>query len=243
MGRAILAAIATAAAVTGLGACGVGGASGGLPGSLRAAYFAPTRAPSARALANAALTALKSARSVRIAGGVIEEGKRLHVDVGFIKPESLSGTLSGSFEGTQAALRVIVAGGKAYVLLDKAFFSALAKAHGVPASACSRLCGKYISAPAPDFGHFGLKDLTNSMFRERYKIRPGVTVTSVNGQPAYRVSYGHGTYLYIARNGTHYPLEVAKPGRGMLTFTQWNNVSPITASPASRVISLPDEIG
>ena len=242
MGKTILRAIATAGTVIGLAACGVSSAAVGQPRSGQTPT-AQASAPSSRALVDDAVTALKSASSVRISGAVVRDGKRLHLDVDFIQPETLSGTLSGSFAGTQARFKVIVAGGMAYILLDKAFFNALAKAHGLPASGCSRLCGRYISAPASEFGNFSLNNLTNSEIEHKFKVKPGVTVASVNGQPAYRVSYGHGTYLYIAQNSTHYPLEITKSGGGKLTFSHWNSVPPITAPSASKVISLPGEIG
>lgn len=243
MRKKILMAIATAGAVIGLAACGGSSASSGQPGSSGGASSAPAGTPSAQTLVSDALTALKSAQSVRISGAVVQGGKNLRLDVGFIKSGSLSGTMSGPFAGTPATFKLIVVGGKAYVLLDKAFFDSLAKAHGLPASACAVICGKYIEAPASVFGHFTLKGLTNSMLKGQHKVVPGVTVTSINGQPAYRLSDGHGTSIYIAENGTHYPLEITKASTGTLTFTEWNSVPPITAPSASQIISLPGGIG
>jgi hypothetical protein len=237
-----MATIATVWAVICLAACGGSSPSSGHPG-LTGSVSPPTGAPSAQALVNDALTALKSAQSVRISGSVTQSGKNLRLNVGFVKSGAFSGTMSGPFAGTQATFTLIATGGKTYLLLDKAFFNALSKTQGIPASACQTLCGKYVAVPAAQFGNFSLNGLTSSMLKGAHKAAPGVVVTSVNGQPAYRVSDGHGSFLYIAENGTHYPLEITKPGTGTLTFTDWNSVPPITAPPASQVISLPGGIG
>jgi hypothetical protein len=229
----------------GLVACGGNSNSGGgQPGSSGAPSSAPVGAPSAQTLVNDALTALKSAKSVQLAGDIVQGGNNLHLNVGFLKSGALSGTMSGPFAGTQATFKLIVTGGKGYVLIDKAFFDALSKAHGIPASACSELCGKYVEVPASQFGSdFSLNGLTHSLLKGGNKAVPGVTTTSVNGQPAYRVSDGHGSYLYIAENSPHYPLEITKTGTGTLTFSQWNSVPPITAPPSSQIISVPGGIG
>lgn len=237
MREKIFVAIAAAGVVIGLAACGGSTSSVGQPGSSGTAG-APG-VPSAQTLLTDATTALKSAQSVRIAGGITESGKNLHLDVGFIKSGSLSGMLTGPFAGTPATFKLIVVGGKGYVLLDKTFFNELVKSHGVPAIACSTLCGKYIELPASQFGDFSLNGLTNSMLKGANKAAPGVVVTTLNGQPVYRITDGHGTFLYIAKNGTHYPLEITKAGTGMLTFTQWNSVPPVTAPPSSQIVSLP----
>src|SRR5262249_40606917 len=143
--------------------------------------------------------------------------------------------------------KIIVVGGKGYVLLDKRLFSAIAKAHHIPSAACSVICGKYIEAPAKQLGDFTLKGLSNSILKSGTKAAPGVTTTTINGQPAYGVSDGPGSYLYIAKNGTHSPLEITKSGTGndtgTLVFSEWNSVPPVTAPPASQVISLPGGIG
>jgi hypothetical protein len=198
--------------------------------------------PSAQTLVNDALAALKSARSVRLSGGSVQNGKHLPLDVGFMKSGALSGTLSGSFGGLHGTFKLILVGGHGYILVDKQFFDALTKGHSMPVGACAALCGKYIETPVSQFAGFDLISLTSPMFGGQHHVVSGVTVTSINGQPAYRVSNGHGTYLYVAKNGTHYPLEIAEPGSGTLMFTQWNSVPPITAPPTSQIAKLPGGI-
>lgn len=241
MRKTIMVAIATAGAVIGLAACGGNStSSGGQPGSSSSPSIAPAGgAPSAQTLVNDAVTALKSASSVRITGGVTQSGKNVHLDVGFLKSGALSGTLSGPFSGTQANFKLVITGGKAYVLVDKSFFDALTKANGISSITCAQLCGKYIEVPASQFGSFTLNSLTHSILKGNNKAAPGVSTTSVNGQPAYRVSDGHGSDLYIAETSPHYPLEITKTGTGTLTFTEWNSVPPITAPPSSQIFSVP----
>jgi len=234
MRKRILAAIATTAALLGgVAACG-GSGSSGPQGS---------NAPAAQTVVNDALAALRSAQSVRISGGLVQSGKSLHLDVGFIRSGSLSGTLSGPFAGIQATFKLVIVGGKGYILLDKQFFNAISKTNNIPASACATICGKYIAVPATQFGDFSLNGLTHSVFKGNNKAAPGVTTTTINGQAAYRVTDGHGSYLYVAENGTHFPLEITKSGTGTLVFSDWNSVPPVTAPPASQVITLPGGVG
>jgi hypothetical protein len=239
----ILAAILAAAALS-LAACSSGSSQPSSNGSSSSSGTAPSGTPTAQTLLNEALAALRAASSVRITGGVIQNGKNLHFDVAFIRSGGASGTISGPFlTGAPATFKIIIAGGKGYVLLDKQFFNALSKAHHIPSSACSLLCGKYIAVPASQFGDFSLNGLTRAELSGASKAAPGVTTTTINGQPAFRISDGRGSYLYIARNGTHYPLEITKPGSGALVFSEWNAVPPITPPPASQVVSVPGGIG
>ena len=241
----MVAAIAVAGIVLGTAGCG-GSSSSGSQGSSAPASSGSTPqgpAPSSQTLLNDTLTALRTAKSVRISGGLVKNGQSLHLDVGFIRPNSLDGSISGPFAGVQATFKIIVVGGEAYVLLNKQLFNAISKAHHIPSATCAVICGKYIKVPASQFGGFTLNGLSNSVTKSTNKAVPGVTATTINGQAAYRISDGHGSYLYIAANGTHYPLEITKPGTGTLLFSEWNSVPPIAAPPASQVISVPGGIG
>lgn len=102
----------------------------------------------------------------------------------------------------------------------------------------------YVEVPAGQFGNFNLKGLIHQALGSVVKIAPAVTSSTVNGQQAYRLTDTlKGGYLYVAKSGTHYPIEVTQPGSGVLTFSEWNSVAPISAPPASQVVSLPAGTG
>jgi hypothetical protein len=88
-----------------------------------------------------------------------------------------------------------------------------------------------------------MNDLVNQSFKANIDVSPTVRLSAINGQPAYRLTDPEGDYLYVAKNGTHYPLEITRPGSGTLSFSEWNSVPPISAPSARQVISLPGAIG
>jgi len=226
--RPLLALLASGAVMLGLAACSSGNTGSGGSGNT----------PSASSLEADAIAALKSAQSVRLSGTITQGGKSISIHMGFLRSGAVQGSMSGPFAGSRnIAFSVIITGGTAYVLVDKQFFTSVLQANGAPASACATYCGKYIKLPTTQFSGFNLKGLTNQVFKSNTKVQASVVTATVNGQAAYRISDTKGNYLYIAKNGTHYPLEITRPGHGALLFSEWNSVPPISPPPASQVIS------
>jgi hypothetical protein len=200
--------------------------------------------PSGRSLESDAAAALRAAHSVKLSGTITDNGKIVRIDLGFFRSGAVGGSIGGQFTGSSSiSLDLIVTGGAAYLLVNKQYFNSVLRLGGVPASACATLCGKYLKLPARQFKSFDLNGLTNHTFDPKIKLSGTVTTSTINGQPAYRLSDTVGNYLYVAKNGTHYPIEITRPGSGTVVFSEWNSVPPISAPPASRIVSLPGTVG
>jgi hypothetical protein len=217
----------------GLAACGSSGSAGS------------RMTPAAVSLYTDALAALKSAQSVRLSGTITNKGQVIRVDMGLFRSGAVSGSLSGPFAGASSvSFHLIVTGGTAYILDDKQFFQKVLQRNGLPASACAIFCGKYFKVPAKQFSSiFSLNALINQTVRSNVKVSATVTSSTINGKPAYRLADTHGEYLYVAKSGIHYPIETTRPGSGAIVFSEWNSVPPISAPPASQIVSLPTGIG
>jgi hypothetical protein len=232
----VMVAILASGAILGVAACSSASSGGGSVSS------PPT--PSAESLKSAVTAALKSAQSVKLSGTVTEGGKILKIDLGLFRSGALSGSLTGPYAGrSDISFDVIVTGGAAYILVDKQFFKSVLRSSGIPASACTILCGKYVKVPAKQFGGLNMNGLINHSFNANMTVSPTVKLSAINGQPAYRLADTEGDFLYVAKNGTHFPIEITRPGTGTLFFSEWNSVPPISAPPARQVISVPGAIG
>lgn len=200
--------------------------------------------PAAASLYSDALAALKTAQSVRLSGTITNKGQVIRIDMGFFRSGALSGSLSGPFAGASSvSFHLIVTGGAAYVLVDKQFFQRVLRQNGLPASACAIFCGKYIKVPAKQFSNFNLNALIKQALGSAVKVSATVTSSTINGKQAYRLTDTRGEYLYVAKSGTHFPIEVTEPGSGAVAFSEWNSVPPISAPPASQIVSLPTGTG
>ena len=239
----VLTAVLASGALLALAACGGiggGGSSSSSSGNGHGGSAGSGTSPSAASLESDAITALKTAQSVKLSGNVTTSGKTFKVDLGLFRSGSVSGSLSGPYSGnTDVSFDLIVTGGSAYILVDKQFFNSILKSSGLPSSACSVLCGKYIKTSAKNFSGFNLNGLVNQGFKSNVKVTPTVTSATIDGQPAYGLTDAQGDRLYVARNGTHYPIEITRPGSGALVFSDWNSVPPISAPPANEVVSVP----
>jgi hypothetical protein len=227
----VLIAVLASGTLLGLAACGSSGSAGS------------GTTPTATSLESDTIAALKAAHSVRLSGTITNKGQVIRIDMGF-RSGAANGSLSGPFAGTSSvSFHLIVTGGAGYILVDKQFFQSVLQRNGAPASACATFCGKYIKVPAKQFSSFNLNGLITQAFRSSIKVSAAVTSSTINGKPAYRLTDAKGDYLYVAKSGTHYPIEITRPGSGALVFSEWNSVPPISAPPASQIVSLPTGIG
>src|SRR5215469_5698750 len=91
--------IVASGTLLGLAACGTSGSAGS------------RTTPAARSLYSDALAALKSARSVRLAGMITNKGQVIRIDMGFFRSGAESGLLTGPFGGASSvSYRLIVTG-------------------------------------------------------------------------------------------------------------------------------------
>jgi hypothetical protein len=230
----LLMAILASGTLLGVAACS--GSSSGSAGS--------RTTPSAIGLYSDASAALKAAHSVKLSGTFKDNGKVIRIDMGFFRSGAASGSISAGLAGRSSiSVHLIVTGTAAYILVDKQYFKSVLRPHGAPASACVTLCGKYLKVPAKQFSGFSLNSLTNQLLKSTVKVSRTVTTSTINGQPAYRLIDPQHDYLYVAKNGTRYPIEITRPGAGALAFSEWNSVPPVSAPPASQIVSLPGQTG
>ncbi len=224
--RTAAVAAAAATAITALVLAGCSSGSTSTPGGTTASV------PSVAALISSMKSGFASAESVRMTGTLHEQGKTITLNLGMLRNGDMSGTLNvGSTH-----LTLIVTGGKAYELVTKEFFRTIQQHTHVPDAVCNLMCGKYLAVPIGSFTSFSLPGMT-SQIEKKIPVPSSIVAvrTTYRGQPAYQLS-GDGTKLYLARNGVHYLLGMVAPANfGMLNFSDWNAVPPVTPPPASQV--------
>lgn len=213
--------------VTGLAVAGCSSGSTSSPGGTTASV------PSAASLIRSMKSGFATAKSVRMSGTLHEQGKTVTLNLGMLRNGDMSGTLNvGSTH-----LTLIVTGGKAYELVTRDFFKTIQRRSHIPNSICNLMCGKYLAVPVGSLTSFDLPGMTDQIEKKIPVPSSVVTVraTTYRGQPAYQLS-GKGTRLYLARNGVHYLLGMVAPESfGVLNFSDWNAVPPVTPPPASKV--------
>jgi hypothetical protein len=201
-----------------------GGGSGPSSGAERASVVLPE-----------ITTAVKAARSVRVSGRVITEGRTASLDVSFDGTSGFSGTMAVN----GAALGVLITDSKTYIKISSAFL-ALAR---VPASACKLMCGKYVEVPAADAqgltGALSMSSLLDSVFGKLPHAAAGAyfVPATYDGQSVleYRAK---GYSLIVARSSPHYPLEITAPHGEYLSLSDWNAVTLPGPPPASQTVQL-----
>jgi len=217
--------VVAAAAITGLALAGCSSAS----------THTSANVPSAASLIAAMKSAFATAMSVRIVGTLHHQGKTIALNLGMLRSGDMSGTINlNSLHAT-----LIVAGGKAYELVTKDFFKIIQQHTHAPDSLCNLMCGKYIAVPVGSLSSFNLVGMT-SQVNKNLPAASGahVTATTFHSQPAYQLIGRDGTRIYLARSGAHYPLGMVAPSNfGVVDFSDWNAVPPVTPPPASRIFN------
>ena len=214
------------AAALAVGTALVGCASGG-SGSTAAK-------PTVASLVHSMRADFEHAKSLRIAGHLKQQGSQVALDLGMQR--------SGDFKGTVlmngARIQVLRSGASTYAFVSRSFFRYLHVARGVPASACSVICGKYVKIPPGAIPNVSLSNLTGEITKNvsEPKVHVPMTVTTFAGQPAYQVSHA-GESAYFAKNGHHYLIGFRSPKQdASVTFSQWNSVPKISPPPASKIV-------
>jgi hypothetical protein len=196
--------------------------------------YGPSRRPSVAGLLGQMSAAVRAARSVHISGTIQQGGKTLGLNFGLTR----SGEYSGQFSQNGAVFTVLATHGHIYLKLTPAF---LRIAH-LPATACSRFCGKYLRVPAARahklFPRVSMAALTRSMTSapaRQVKLLGAVTVA---GQLAWLLQDSHEASLYVAAHGKPYVLRAVgpPPGDDSANLTQWNAVRIPGPPPASQVV-------
>jgi hypothetical protein len=199
------------------------------------------RRPDVAVLLRETSTALRAASSVHISGTLQQGGKTLGLNLGITR----SGEFSGQISENGAAVSVLATHGHTYLKLNAAF---LRIAH-LPATACSRFCGKYLEYSRAQsrqlFSGLSLASMTRSVSRTPARKVKYLGAVTVGGQPAWLLEDSHGNSVYVAAHGKPYPVRevVAPPAEGSVNLTQWNAVRIPGPPPASQVVHLSQLMG
>lgn len=189
--------------------------------------------PAAKTLTARMRAAVGSARSVHVAGRLVESGHRIGLDINVLR----SGQLAGTIVQDGIPLEITVTGGKAYVKATPAFIRGLR----LPAAVCHTICGRYVQLPVAKArnlaARLSMSRLTTPLTGPVPRFRD-VGVATVGGKPAYVLRTSNGATVDVAQATPHYPLAVsAAGGNGRLSFSQWNKVRAPTAPPRSQIVS------
>jgi hypothetical protein len=218
---ACLAAIAVGALVAGCGSGSTG------PSETR---------PTVGSLVKTMREDFQHAKSLRLSGHVPVEGKPLAVDLKLLR----SGDSAGQMTLNGATFRFVRVGSQTYVYVSRSFFRYLRSSRRVPSSACALICGKYVKLPVGAIPGLTLDNLAKMIDKHLSVPRetPLVSVTTFNGQPAYKLSRA-GQAAFFAKNGHHYLIGYRATKQGVtMSFSQWNSVPPISPPPASKIVNI-----
>jgi hypothetical protein len=184
---------------------------------------------------HAAVGAMRSAKSVHIAGTVTKSGKTVGIDATIFS----SGDINGTVTEDASTIGVVKIGKTDYLKAPDAFY----KTTGASAQIAALMSGKWIELPDSEAGfgnQFALSALANSFLKQDGKLSAGTTST-LNGQPVVSVDASNGGILYVATTGPAYPLRATNTsqtvGSGTITFTQWNQGKLPTVPPGARTVA------
>jgi hypothetical protein len=188
------------------------------------------------ALLKAMGAAVRSASSVHISGTIQQGSKTVGANFGMTR----SGEFSGQVSENGAVLTMLATHGHTYLKLTPDFL----RVAQLPASTCSRVCGKYVAYPAAQaqqlFGHQSMASLTHSLADTSPRGVKLLGAVSIAGQLAWLLQDSAESSLYIAAHGKPYVLRAVgpPPGDETLSLTQWNAVRIPGLPPASKVVPL-----
>jgi len=193
-----------------------------------------TAKPTVASLVRTVKADFRQARSLRMSGHLREHGHPIAIDLRMLR----SGDIAGTVEMGGAVIRIVRVGSKAYAYVSRSFFRYLRSARHVPASACSLICGRYVSLPAGALPKITLAHLA-AMMDKHVSVPKGklhMSVTTFAGQPAYEVADA-GQDAFFAKNGHHYLIGYRSTKQHLdIALSQWNRVPPISPPPVSKIV-------
>jgi hypothetical protein len=181
----------------------------------------------------AAKAAAVGAASVHIVGSIVNEKKRISLDMQILAKKGAKGQIT--LEGFP--IRLVQVGGAVYINASDAFYKRVAGA-----AAAQLLHGKWLKASLSTSSFASVGSLTNiseligSTLGSHGKLAVGPTKT-IDGRKAVGVTdTTRGGTLYVAATGAPYPLEIVKSGSsgGKITFDRWNQSVTLSA-PAGAI--------
>ncbi len=194
----------------------------------------PSRRPNVTVLLRQMSAALRAASSVHISGTIRQGAKTLSLNLGITR----SGAFSGTISENGAVLTVLARHGHSYLKLSAAV---LRIAH-LPATACSRFCGKYLVLPALQshqlLAGLNMASMTHSLTSAPASKVKYLGAVTIAGQPAWLLQDSHGNSIYVAAHGKPYVLREVPtpPTKGSVNLTQWNAVRIPGPPPPNQVV-------
>jgi hypothetical protein len=184
----------------------------------------------------AAKAAAASAVSAHVAGSIVSAGKPISLDMELVAGKGGKGRIS--VEGL--SVQLIDVDKAVYINGSGAFYTHLAGA-----SAAKLLQGKWLKAPSSNGNFASFSSLTNlgeligTTLAAHGTLSRDAHTTMVDGEQVIGVSDSNeGGTLYVATQGTPYPIEIAKAGKngGKIVFDRWNK--PVTLTPPASSINV-----
>jgi hypothetical protein len=189
---------------------------------------------SAEEIVVAATNAVDSAKSVHVAGSVMNGGSRIMLDLNLVNGKGGQGSMAQN----GLSFQVVAVGTEVYINGTIAFWQKLAGN-----AAAQLLWGKWIKAPAG--GQLAtlatlteLQKLFDQLLSSHGRLARG-PITSVRGQRVIAVKdTTNGGTLYVATTGNPYPIEVVNNGSGggQIAFDRFNQ--PVRLTPPRNAIDI-----
>jgi hypothetical protein len=200
---------------------------------------APPGSRTAAVILPAMEAAMKTASSVHVAETLGSGSEREIIDASFKGSD-----VSGSFILGSLNFGFLVVSGTFYVKVSQSYLQAL----GLPASDCSTACGKYFQPPASSAKKYVDTLNMSLLISEWLKILKFVrsdnsdlssvfVPATLDGQRVLQLR-GSGYTFDVTAAGAPYPVLISEPGIGIVRFSEWNSVPPVTAPPVGEIISL-----
>ena len=200
-----------------------------------------TTAPDAAAVYQLMRTSAAAAKSVHIKGAFIEKGQKLQIDVAGDRAGTNTRVIVDDGNG---AVEILTVNGRFYLKADAAYWTKNGSA------AAKVAAGKYVTVPAGSAAGMDVfkvgtlldqilaKDMSNVQ-----KLNTQVEETEVDGVSAYLMTDkigGDGSRIYVSADGQARLIRIESPkGEGLLNFTEWDAVAPVSAPPADQLVELP----
>jgi hypothetical protein len=185
-------------------------------------------------IVTAAGNAVRSVRSVHVAGNVMNGGSRITLDLNLVNGRGGQGSMAQN----GLSFQVLTVRGEVYIDGTIAFWRRFAGNAAAPL-----LWGKWIKTPAG--GRLAalatltdLRKLFDQLLASHGRLAKG-SITTVRGQRVIAVKdITNGGTLYVATTGEPYPLEVVKNGSdgARIAFDRFNQ--PVTLAPPAHAIAI-----
>lgn len=196
----------------------------------------PLSGLSADQIATKAIANLKAASTVHVAGDVSSSGQTYDLDLTLVRAQGCEGTMAQAGTGS---FKIITIGKLVWIKPDKQFWE---KAGGSDPAVLKVLSGKYLKVNATSqlgslSGFCGTSQLAGTFGSHQTGLVKGKK-TVISGQPALEIKDNSASAsIFVSDTAKPLILEISGGSQGHVDFTGYNNVTTLTAPPASETLS------